>query len=94
MIITQINKFLFAISFVLVRLVFGLYWSYHFFIDCFEHLRKLEEANSPEFELRRIVLGIFMVGNVVLNTLNFFWFMKIAFWVKKDDSEKKEKKTK
>lgn len=59
-------------------------------MDSFKHLSDLQEAQSPSYDQMWSVLSFYMLGNVVLNALNFFWFIKIAFWVQKD--EKKEKK--
>lgn len=82
-ILVTINKLLFAVSFVGARLIFGVYWSYWFFVDCFASLDRLEAANDPSYASEKFILSFFMLGNLVLNALNFFWFIKIVFWVKK-----------
>jgi len=76
--IININKALFAISFVVVRIIFGLYWTSLFFKDAWAYL------SAPDAQPhKQSLIYLFSAGLIFLNGLNIHWFIKILSWVEK-----------
>lgn len=76
-------KAIFAISFLLVRIVFGDYSSYLFYQDMY-HRVLVPNGHITAFE------SLFVVANIVLSGLNHYWMYKIVevFWLSKDGEKK------
>ncbi|OMJ28598.1 putative TLC domain-containing protein [Smittium culicis] len=66
--VSTANDLLFLISFFIVRIVLGPYFSYNVFADLFD-----AKASIPNW-----IIGFYFSTNFILNCLNFFWFYKIA----------------
>ncbi|KAF7295403.1 TLC domain-containing protein [Mycena indigotica] len=75
-----INGVLLVVSFALVRLVAGGYWSYQFYETLFEYKDRIPLAAL-------VVPGI---GNVILQGLNWFWFTKMISSLRKRFSSKEK----
>eukprot|EP01126_Amoeba_proteus_P017709 TRINITY_DN1866_c0_g1_i1.p1 TRINITY_DN1866_c0_g1~~TRINITY_DN1866_c0_g1_i1.p1 ORF type:complete len:151 (-),score=12.83 TRINITY_DN1866_c0_g1_i1:130-582(-) len=73
--INVITKIFFGLTFVVARLIFGIYWSRDFFYNCWARLCLPE--TPTEFKL---LMCIYLIGNVALNSLNFYWFGKLIYW--------------
>ncbi|OMJ19728.1 putative TLC domain-containing protein [Smittium culicis] len=65
--VSTANDLLFLISFFIVRIVLGPYFSYNVFADLFD-----AKASVPNW-----IIGFYFSTNFTLNCLNFFWFYKI-----------------
>ncbi|KAI3654270.1 hypothetical protein MP228_000989 [Amoeboaphelidium protococcarum] len=63
----RVNGVLLAVSFFLVRIIYGFYMSFQFLRDLHYH-----QAAVPLFHKT-----LYPLANVVLNSLNLFWFSKI-----------------
>ncbi|CAD6930925.1 unnamed protein product [Tilletia caries] len=63
-----VNAFFLLGTYVFARLTFGLYNSYHFF----SHVLFPPSPHVPP--LPDHVKYFYLIGNVILNSLNFFWF--------------------
>ena len=61
-----INAVFFVLVFFSVRLVFGLYFSLMFFMESYKHFEKLP-----------IMISFYWIANLVMNTLNIYWFSLI-----------------
>jgi hypothetical protein len=81
--IVTLNKMIFAAVFVGVRLICGVFWTYQFFGNCLAYLRVQSENQAPNYYEQLAALTFFLMGNLILTALNFFWFAKILFWVQK-----------
>ncbi|KAL9935069.1 hypothetical protein V8E36_006145 [Tilletia maclaganii] len=63
-----VNAFFLLSTYVFARLTFGMYNSYHFFA----HVLFPPSPHVPP--LPSHVKYFYLIGNVILNSLNFFWF--------------------
>jgi len=75
------NGVLLILTFFVVRIVFGMYWSFTFYKDAYHLLQGPQGSDL-------IVMGAMAylgVANVLLNVLNLVWFRKIIsfIWKKK-----------
>ncbi|KAK0522000.1 hypothetical protein OC835_006715 [Tilletia horrida] len=63
-----VNAFFLLSTYVFARLTFGMYNSYHFFA----HVLFPPAPHVPPLPAH--VKYFYLIGNVTLNSLNFFWF--------------------
>lgn len=83
--VNEISRVVFAVSFIIIRLIMWPYVSYDFWIGSFD-LLKTGKAHS------NFVVAFFLFANLFLTGLQFLWGSKIFGFLFKSGKKKEDKK--